>query len=199
VHLPYPPPQLQVCFLFFPITSRDSHHSFTDPKRKVRKPSHLIPLISYIRIKFHHCAGHNQPIIILSCSPTALITMHNVKRFLEDSTHVSHILCFLLSPKPKNQKMQLRTLSRSPRPRHRRRQPQTRRPHRHLPQTHHDRQQREGNSHTAHLFRGGLCRGAVQVWHGRVGEGGKWNEPRQLFHNGVYSFFCRTVACFFLS
>ena len=37
------------------------------------------------------------------------------------------------------------------------------------PQTHHDRQQREGNSHTAHLFRRGLCRGAVQVRHGCVG------------------------------
>ncbi|KIM49712.1 hypothetical protein M413DRAFT_438864 [Hebeloma cylindrosporum] len=30
-------------------------------------------------------ARHNQPIIIISSSPTALITMHNVKRFLEDS------------------------------------------------------------------------------------------------------------------
>ncbi|KAF8959744.1 RNA polymerase II-associated protein [Flammula alnicola] len=29
--------------------------------------------------------GHNQPIIMISSSPTALITMHNVKRFLEDS------------------------------------------------------------------------------------------------------------------
>jgi len=32
--------------------------------------------------------GHNQPIIIISSSPTALITMHNVKRFLEDSAYV---------------------------------------------------------------------------------------------------------------
>ncbi|CAA7260948.1 unnamed protein product [Cyclocybe aegerita] len=31
-------------------------------------------------------ARHNQPIIMISSSPTALITMHNVKRFLEDST-----------------------------------------------------------------------------------------------------------------
>ncbi|KAF4615188.1 hypothetical protein D9613_003417 [Agrocybe pediades] len=30
-------------------------------------------------------ARHNQPIIMISSSPTALITMHNVKRFLEDS------------------------------------------------------------------------------------------------------------------
>ncbi|KAF9528251.1 RNA pol II accessory factor, Cdc73 family-domain-containing protein [Crepidotus variabilis] len=31
-------------------------------------------------------ARHNQPIIIISSSPTSLITMHNVKKFLEDST-----------------------------------------------------------------------------------------------------------------
>ncbi|KAF8874213.1 RNA polymerase II-associated protein [Gymnopilus junonius] len=30
-------------------------------------------------------ARHNQPIIMISSSPTALITMHNVKKFLEDS------------------------------------------------------------------------------------------------------------------
>ena len=87
-------------------------------------------------------------------------------------------LCVRLYPHPPSipfsppQKMQLRTLTRSPRPRHRRRQPQTRRPHRHLPQTHHHRQQREGNSHAAYVFCGGLCGGAVQVWHRCVGEGG---------------------------
>ncbi|KAK2460699.1 hypothetical protein APHAL10511_007169 [Amanita phalloides] len=31
-------------------------------------------------------ARHNDPIIIISSSPTALITMHNVKRFLQEST-----------------------------------------------------------------------------------------------------------------
>ncbi|PPQ71701.1 hypothetical protein CVT24_007898 [Panaeolus cyanescens] len=31
-------------------------------------------------------ARNNQPIILISSSPTALITMHNVKKFLEDST-----------------------------------------------------------------------------------------------------------------
>ncbi|KAF9481350.1 RNA polymerase II-associated protein [Pholiota conissans] len=41
--------------------------STTDPKLLARK------------------ARHNQPIIMISSSPTALITMHNVKRFLEDS------------------------------------------------------------------------------------------------------------------
>ncbi|KAG6860504.1 hypothetical protein C0995_010490 [Termitomyces sp. Mi166 len=30
--------------------------------------------------------GHNYPIIMISSSPTALITMHNVKRFLQEST-----------------------------------------------------------------------------------------------------------------
>ena len=44
MHLPYPPPQPQVCFLYFPIVFRHSHHSFTDPKRKARKSSHPIPL-----------------------------------------------------------------------------------------------------------------------------------------------------------
>ena len=43
MHLPYPPPQPQVCFLYFPIVFCHSHHSFTDPKRKARKSSHPIP------------------------------------------------------------------------------------------------------------------------------------------------------------
>ncbi|KAF8638874.1 hypothetical protein AX17_001929 [Amanita inopinata Kibby_2008] len=34
-------------------------------------------------------ARHNDPIIIISSSPTALITMHNVKRFLQESTFES--------------------------------------------------------------------------------------------------------------
>ena len=80
--------------------------------------------------QIHRFAGHKQPIIIISSLPTAVITMHNVKRFLEDSAYVSHILFLLCSPKLNTQKMQLRTLPRSPR--HRRGQPQTRRPHRHL-------------------------------------------------------------------
>jgi hypothetical protein len=32
---------------------------------------------------------HSDPIIMISSSPTALITMHNVKQFLEESTCVS--------------------------------------------------------------------------------------------------------------
>lgn len=40
--------------------------------------------------------GNNYPIIMISSSPTALITMHNVKRFLQESTCVS-------APQPSSQ------------------------------------------------------------------------------------------------
>lgn len=45
-------------------------------------------------------------------------------------------------------------------------------PHRYLLQTHHHRQQQEGNSHAAYVFRGG----AVQVWHGYVEEGSMYDD-----------------------
>jgi hypothetical protein len=47
--------------------------------------------------------GNNYPIIMISSSPTALITMHNVKRFLEESTYVfppSHCFPCLLNASP---------------------------------------------------------------------------------------------------
>ena len=39
--------------------------------------------------QIHRFAGHKQPIIIISSLPTAVITMHNAKRFLEDSAYVA--------------------------------------------------------------------------------------------------------------
>jgi RNA pol II accessory factor, Cdc73 family, C-terminal len=39
--------------------------------------------------------GNNQPIIMISSSPTALVTMHNVKRFLEEATYVILIVYHL--------------------------------------------------------------------------------------------------------
>lgn len=46
-------------------------------------------------------ARSNFPIIMVSSSPTALITMHNVKRFLQEAVYVlSHVLIHLFSTFP---------------------------------------------------------------------------------------------------
>ena len=49
--------------------------------------------------QIHRFTGESQPIIIISL-PTSLITMYNLKRFLEISTYVSRIFLFLFSFKP---------------------------------------------------------------------------------------------------
>ena len=124
-------------------------YSSTDPKRKARKPSHHIPLMHLN--KFHHFAGHNQSIIIFSLT-TALIPLHNVKRFLGDSVYVS-----LYTPPsipflshPKSQKCSFEPLQEA----HARRQPQTSSPSTaNAPRS----TAVEENSYAAHLFRRGPC------------------------------------------
>jgi parafibromin len=60
-----------------------------DPKlqaRKSREPLFLVYSPSILSHSLLLSLGSNHPIIIISSSPTALITMYNVKRFLQEST-----------------------------------------------------------------------------------------------------------------
>jgi hypothetical protein len=114
VHPPYPLPQLQVCFLSFPIVFRDSHHPFTDPKRKARKPPYLY-IYRILNKSIASQATTNPP-------SSSLITMQTLN--VSSKTLRTSPISFFFIQTPK---MQLRTFTRSSRPRHRRRQPQTRR------------------------------------------------------------------------
>ena len=154
MHLPYLRPQSQVSFLSLPIAFHDSHRSFTDPEHKARS-HHIPPLMLPRDPEQIHRFRRPQP-----THHHHLILAHRPNHHAQPQTFPRRLCacCLLYHPSILfSPKMQLLTLTRSLRPRHRRRQPQTRRPHRHLLQTHHNRQQREGNSHAAHLFRRGLC------------------------------------------
>ena len=142
-----------MCFLSFPIVFRDSHRPFTDSKAPY----------SYIQRILNNPSATTNP-SSSSPHPPPSCTPSNVSSKTLRTTPISFVSFFIQTPK-----IQLRTFTRSSHRRHRRRQPQTRQPHRRLPQPHHDRRQRQGNSHAAHLFRRGLCGGAAQVWHRHVG------------------------------
>ncbi|PPQ91787.1 hypothetical protein CVT25_000432 [Psilocybe cyanescens] len=58
-------------------------------KETGRSGASSVPATPATDPKLARKARHNQPIIIISGSPSALITMHNVKRFLEDSVFES--------------------------------------------------------------------------------------------------------------
>lgn len=61
--------------------------TFPDPKMLARK-ARTFPLSRNRKFLLTESLGNNQPIIMISSSPTALVTMHNVKRFLEEATYV---------------------------------------------------------------------------------------------------------------
>ena len=70
---------------------------------KPGKPVSLFHLfINQMAYRTIFFAGNNFPIIMISSSPTALITMHNVKRFLQESVYVHFFLswCSTLTNKP---------------------------------------------------------------------------------------------------
>ena len=69
---------------------------FPDPKMLARK-ARMFPMQRSREINTDgNLLGNNQPIIMISSSPTALITMHNVKRFLEEATYVHFVLVLLI-------------------------------------------------------------------------------------------------------
>lgn len=60
------------------------------PSCWLRKPvSHRLNLACAL---INSTQGQNYPIIIISSSPTSLITMYNVKKFLEDSAYATVLL-----------------------------------------------------------------------------------------------------------
>ena len=196
MHLPYPRPQSQVSFLSLPIAFHDSHRSFTDPKHKAR--SHHIPPLMLPRDpeQIHRFAGHNQPIIIISSSPTALITMHNLKRFLEDSAHVAYYIThpFFSHPKCSFSPSQARTRATAE---GNLKSDDLIAIYRKLPPSMAvGRKQSHGMPYFVVDSVEALSKFGTDVWERVVRvmttdqvwqfRPYKWNEPRQLFYNGVY-------------
>jgi parafibromin len=179
-----------------------------------RPVSHLIPLLIHPKDpeQIHCFAGHNQPIIIIiSSSPTALITMHNVDVSSKILRTVSITPVFFFShPKysfePSQEARARTTAEGNLKPDliaiYRKRiaidssgkETVTR-----LTYFVVDSVEALSKFGTDAWERVACVMTTGQAWQFRPY---KWNEPRQLFHNGVYSFcfavpwcvsFCREV------
>lgn len=63
---------------------------FADPKTASKKSRKFLAADCLFCCDVNEgiCAGNMYPIIMISSSPTALITMHNVKRFLAEAVYV---------------------------------------------------------------------------------------------------------------
>ena len=135
---------------------------------------------------------------------TALITMHNVKRFLENSAYVSHIFLFLFSSKCQKCSIEPSQEARAPATAEGNLKPDDSSPSAaNTPRsTAAGRKQSRGSpisSQTLEVLSefGTGAWGVVCVmttgraWQFRPY---KWNEQRQLFHNGNVFFFCLFIG-----